>query len=545
VIAISDYQDENLEDLDFCKNDGKEMSNTLKNIGYEITEDRYLVGEINYEKMKKSLIKFFQDDNVGPQDILLVYFSGHGVLDGYGGRFFATSQTNTKYPEEYSVSFDFLTEQMKKSSSEKKVAILDCCFSGDTFSSTTGKSAGGAKGEKQAEELGREALSRQFEGSQGNCVLASSLSNRRSYQLPDKPFSAFTYFAIEGLKKNKDSIDGDCCVTPETLSQYIFSKLRQIKGLNQKPVRNISVAGKIILAEYPELRTSLQKKAALEKTVEVKKLKSKQRNQVAIIITAAVLGILGVSAVALSPTAEQEEISDMKKTIEEIKNEMKTLRESAGLSSQIDFNGPKGVSEEILTPLEELDQEIASLQAQLIELNEEPKVDIDYLVDLANVSWNSGDLDKAKDLYDQILDIDETNFEALYGKASVLYFTGVNGKPENFEPALVLIDKALETNPDDFWSIWMRGNILRAQGDKDGAFEMFFKMYEVDKQNFDALNGMGIVLDEKGDLEQALPWYEKALEIQPENQAIQNRIQWIKETLNLEINNLIKTKILN
>ena len=305
ILSISDYQDENLEDLEFCKNDGQEMFNTLKSIGYEIIDENFLVGKIDYEKAKKTIIKFFQDENVNPKDTLLIYFSGHGVLDGYGGRFFATSQTSTRFPEEYGISFDFLTEQMKKSNSEKKVAILDCCFSGDALSSITGKSvSGGAKGEKQAEKLGREALSRHFEGSQGNCVLASSLSNRLSFQLPDKPFSAFTYYAIEVLKENKDSIDNDGCVTPETLSQFIFSKLRQIKGLNQKPVRNISVAGKIVLAEYPELRNQMQPRDLVINAVEINKQKIKQRNKLAGIIVVSVMATLGISFAVFSPFAD-------------------------------------------------------------------------------------------------------------------------------------------------------------------------------------------------------------------------------------------------
>ena len=159
IISVANYEDPDLEDLSFCENDGETMYHTLKEIGYNIPEDCYLVGNVNYGKMKKSIINFFQNIDVNYDDTLLFYFSGHGVLDGYGGKFFSTTQTNTEFPEEHGISFNFLTEQMRKSNSEKKVAILDCCFSGETVAPTTGKSSSkGIRGEKEAEIEGRNAL---------------------------------------------------------------------------------------------------------------------------------------------------------------------------------------------------------------------------------------------------------------------------------------------------------------------------------------------------------------------------------------------------
>lgn len=257
IISVSDYQDESLENLKSCKNDGDEMFKVLTKLGYEIPSERKLVGKVNSQNMKEAIIQFYRDDSVNPQDTLLFYFSGHGLLDGYGGRFFANTQTGTTIPEEYGIPFNFLTEQMQKTDSDKTVAILDCCFSGSAALDVVNKFSG-SKGEEESEKLGREALENQFAQSQGTCVLASSLSNRLSYMLPDKPFSAFTYYVLEGLKGHKDAVDNEGCVTPTLLSQFIFSKLSKIKGINQKPIRNISVAGKIILAQHPKPKPEIK-----------------------------------------------------------------------------------------------------------------------------------------------------------------------------------------------------------------------------------------------------------------------------------------------
>ena len=47
------------------------------------------------------------------------------------------------------------------------------------------------------------------------------LSNKVSFGLQDKPFSAFTYYILEGLKSNIETVDDQGCVTPEKLSVYV------------------------------------------------------------------------------------------------------------------------------------------------------------------------------------------------------------------------------------------------------------------------------------------------------------------------------------
>ena len=252
IISISDYNDKSLPKLDFCKNDGEEMYRVLTNkkVGFEIPDSRKIIGKTNKKTMEDQIINFFRK-NVVEDDTLLFYFSGHGVLDGYGGRFFANTEVNCEIPEQNGVRFEMLNEQMMKTRAERKIAILDCCFSGGAIPDIAGKSEDDK--EKEAENLGSESLHKVFGKSRGSCVLASSLSNKRSYSLLDKSYSAFTHFIIKGLKGVKDSVDENGFVTPEKLSKYTFRELDKIPELhNQKPVRNVSISGEIILAEYPE-----------------------------------------------------------------------------------------------------------------------------------------------------------------------------------------------------------------------------------------------------------------------------------------------------
>ena len=274
IISISDYQDNHLEDLEFCKNDGEQMYQTLTTLGYDIPENHKLIGKVDDITLRNTLIEFFRDENIKTTDTLLFYYSGHGVLDGYEGRYFATSNVNSNIPENNGIPFDMLTQQMDRSPSRKTIAILDCCFSGGAVYGVTGKSAVGI--EEEAEKLGKEALNKQFKDSKGNCVLASSLSQRRSYNLPEKKMSAFTYFVVEGLKGKKNSVDKEGYVTPEKLDEYVFTELKNIQGPGQEPVRNLSISGRLVLAHHPELVE--KKKESLDEET-ISKLLQKERQK--------------------------------------------------------------------------------------------------------------------------------------------------------------------------------------------------------------------------------------------------------------------------
>jgi len=263
IISLSDY--DGLETLEFCKNDGEAIYKTLTDLGYEIPDKRKIIGKASGSELRNAIIDFFRDDSVKTSDTLLFYFSGHGVLDGYEGRYFASTDTNPNIPEEHGVEFNLLTQQMDRSLSLKTISLLDCCFSGAAVPGLTGK---GGQIEVEAEKLGREALSKQFKDSKGKCILASSLSQRRSYNMPDKKMSAFTYFIVEGLKGKKDAVDKDGYVTPEKLDEYVYTQLANLQTPSiQTPVRNMSISGRISLAYYPELSlTNKNKKSDDEAT---------------------------------------------------------------------------------------------------------------------------------------------------------------------------------------------------------------------------------------------------------------------------------------
>ena len=90
-----------------------------------------LVGRGEWGKMRDEIIKFFTDITLKPEDTLFFYFSGHGYLDRSTGRtYLSTSEIHPEHPQSRGIPFDELTTYLNLSSSERIMAVLDCCYSG-------------------------------------------------------------------------------------------------------------------------------------------------------------------------------------------------------------------------------------------------------------------------------------------------------------------------------------------------------------------------------------------------------------------------------
>ena len=245
IIAVSDYDDlPPQKQLPFCKNDGEVIYDILTKQGYQISSSNKLVGRVTGQQIRKCMIDFFRRD-ANSEDTLLFYFSGHGMPDGYGGHFLASSDININIPEENGYRFSDLEDITKKSNSIRIITILDCCFSGAA-------EAPGAKGNEQdIANDARAEIDKKFQGD-GKCVLASSLGSQASFKMRDQDLSTFTYFIKNGLAGgNGDSVNRNGEVTIGTLNNYVYKEMLNYNK-NQKPIANSKISGDIVLALHLE-----------------------------------------------------------------------------------------------------------------------------------------------------------------------------------------------------------------------------------------------------------------------------------------------------
>lgn len=236
--------------MPYCENDGNEMFEVLNDLGYEIADNKKLIGHVSGVGMREAITTFFKTAKY--KDTLLLYYSGHGIPEIKGDVYLASSDIDQYFPEIGGISFDSITRMMQQSTSKNKVVFLDCCYSG------AAKLAKGSAND--AAKLGSEAISNK--GSQllhtgeGTCILSASQAYQEAVMLEEKNHSLFTYYLLEGLLGNKDALDSHGYITADSLSNFIFDKIMSLppeKRFNQKPVKILEASGNIILVSPTDL----------------------------------------------------------------------------------------------------------------------------------------------------------------------------------------------------------------------------------------------------------------------------------------------------
>ncbi|HEY9660454.1 MAG TPA: caspase family protein, partial [Allocoleopsis sp.] len=144
------------------------------------------------QAMQEQIEIFFQ--NRARDDLVLLFFSGHGVKDERGRLYFATRITRKTERGELikstTVPASFIHDIMINSRIKRQIVILDCCFSGAFATDMPFK---GSTNENISANI-QEQL-----GAEGRAVLTSSSATQYSFEQPEAALSVYTRYLVEGL----------------------------------------------------------------------------------------------------------------------------------------------------------------------------------------------------------------------------------------------------------------------------------------------------------------------------------------------------------
>jgi TPR repeat protein len=162
-------------------------------------------------------------------DVLLLYFAGHGVVDQRGRLYLALSGTSRDHPEWSSVSFATLRDELIASPARARILILDCCFSGRAFEAM-GASSSLVDGQIDI---------------QGTYTIASSARNEPSVAPEGHRHTAFTAALL--------STATNIGLTLDQLYQKIDQTLHR-DGYPRPQRRTVNIAGELRLFTPPAAR---------------------------------------------------------------------------------------------------------------------------------------------------------------------------------------------------------------------------------------------------------------------------------------------------
>jgi len=101
----------------------------------------------------------------------------------------------------------------------------------------------------------------------------------------------------------------------------------------------------------------------------------------------------------------------------------------------------------------------------------------------------------------------------------------------NYNQAITIYDKILESNPDNISSLNMKGIAYSNMEQHTKSLKQFYKVLENDPENTRALAGMGVGFGNLGEYSESLSYLEKADNANPNNTVIKNYMSIIENTL--------------
>ncbi|MFX1355503.1 MAG: caspase domain-containing protein, partial [Promethearchaeota archaeon] len=241
IIATGEYDDPNLTELETPSHDAEALAEVLRDPaigGFEVTP---LVNETQ-RIVLEAIAHLYQRRKRG--DLLLLYYSGHGIKDDHGDLYLAVKDTETDIVSATAIDAAFVRNRIDKSGSQRKVVVLDCCHSGafaDGFKAALGSSVG---------------MKDVLAGSgYGRVILTASNAFEYAWEggelLGEAETSVFTHFLVKGLRTGAADLHEDGKIDLDELYDYAHGKVLD-SGSKQTPQKSVhKVEGRIIIAQNP------------------------------------------------------------------------------------------------------------------------------------------------------------------------------------------------------------------------------------------------------------------------------------------------------
>lgn len=184
--------------------------------------------------------------NAGQDDMVIIYFAGHGATekdakspDGDGlEKYLLPFDADPKDLYASALPMREISYILNRINSERLIFIADSCYSGASGGRTV--SIEGTRANISDSYINRIASGK------GRVIMTASAANEVSAEDDTLQHGIFTYYLIEGLKGNAD-YNSDGLVTVDEAYRYVSEKVPKATAQEQHPVKKGSVEGQLVL----------------------------------------------------------------------------------------------------------------------------------------------------------------------------------------------------------------------------------------------------------------------------------------------------------
>ncbi len=257
-VSVSDYKDKKYT-LKYARKDGIDLVNAFKN---EFGNNIYIDTLFDEKATLKNILawkKIMEKTSI--KDRVILYISGHGLLDKKYDFYYATYDVDFKNPVDKGLSYDEIEKLLDKIPARKKLLLMDACHSGevdkdavaDKVSQNTVaknevkkvnvvfKSKGAGEdisnsnlGLNNSFELMQDLFTNLNNGN-GTAVISAAAGNSYAYESDVWNNGVFTYCILHGLKDKAADDNGDQRISVNELQKFVSSEVQRLTKGAQKP----------------------------------------------------------------------------------------------------------------------------------------------------------------------------------------------------------------------------------------------------------------------------------------------------------------------
>ena len=244
IIASSEFEDVTLRRLTAPPQDAEALRQVLADPEIGAFEVATYMNAPSFA-VSEAVEAFF--DGRRRDDLLLLYYSGHGIKDQEGRLYFAARNTRSDRLRSTAISAGFIHDVMSNSRARSQVLVLDCCHSG---AFTRGMVA------KAGDRVG---IGEQFHG-RGRVILTASDAMQYAFEGNEvtgrAASSVFTGSLVGGLRTGAADINRDGYVSLDELYDFVHEDVVRLTPQQRPAMWAFDVLGDLWIARNPHVASA-------------------------------------------------------------------------------------------------------------------------------------------------------------------------------------------------------------------------------------------------------------------------------------------------
>ena len=228
AVGVSEYPATDLQDLNYADKDAQDFVRAITHSDLRMYNNIDATIILNKEATTSNIRTKLSDlsRNVKPDDVVMLFFSGHGINENEE-RYFVTYDASAQHYYN-GVEFDFIRKRMKDMVNKHShvIVFMDACHSGAMF---------GTKGNTKGITL----------ATPGVIGFYSSTSDEKSAEIEDLGNGVFTRAILNAIDGRIANEEGE--ITAQQLWDFILTYVREKTNGRQTPIYENNIGEYVLL----------------------------------------------------------------------------------------------------------------------------------------------------------------------------------------------------------------------------------------------------------------------------------------------------------